>query len=313
MNIYKCHIKPSSPFATLPYADTIFGQLIWMLRFQKKDVGYLLESYLDEPFLVVSDFLINNKGYIPRLPQPIKKSSKEEQLQKMLYMKHKKNYNVIDIDYLLNQNSIKIGELLENSEKQDNVKSYEMVHCTINRMTGTTGENVFSPYTVKEYTFAEGVNFTFYFGIKDSSIYQDIVDALDFMGRYGFGKDASTGKGQFRVETVDKINIHRQNNANALYTLGPTVLEGIKAQRIFYEPFTRFGRHGALYATSGTPFKNPVVMAKQGALIIAPESNLFSKKFVGKGLDKLSAHSETVHQGYSLAIPLCIDTSEVIL
>lgn len=312
MNIFKCQIKPSTPFATLPYADTVFGQLIWMMRFQGKNVDKLLENYLFAPFLVVSDFLVDNRGNLPRLPLPIKNSSKQEKLQNMLNMKLKKEYNLIDINYLLSQDKIWFHDLFENAEKQNKVKSSETVHCTINRMTGTTGENAFSPYTVKEHIFADDISFSFYFGVQDITC-QDVVDALELMGKYGFGKDASTGKGQFHLEKVEEVNITKCDNPNALYTLGPTVLEGMKAQRIFYEPFTRFGKHGALYATSGTPFKNPVVMAKQGSLIINPESCYFENCYVGKGLDKLSAHIETVHQGYSLAIPLTIDTSEVLL
>jgi len=89
------------------------------------------------------------------------------------------------------------------------------------------------------------------------------------------------------------------------YTLAPSVPEKGKWKEHFALPFTRFGKHGAEMVLSGKPFKNPVVMADEGAVFIPKENHVPDKPYIGSAVTDLSlAEPGTVTQGYSIYLPI---------
>jgi CRISPR-associated protein Csm4 len=95
---------------------------------------------------------------------------------------------------------------------------------------------------------------------------------------------------------------------NACYTLAPCVPENDTHSDIFFMPFTRYGKHGDILAKSGNPFKNPVIMADEGAVLIPKSKEVFAKPYIGQAVLNLSkAEPKTVMQGYSLYIPVRVE------
>jgi CRISPR-associated protein Csm4 len=307
MEYLKIKIKPVSNFSTIPMSDTIFGQLIWILSDMGFDVNNLLENYESEPFLVVSDFLPMNTGNTPKIPVKYSlESSKSEKISKILERKSLKNRNRINIDDLFNAEKVNNDKLIELSTSLSEFsKQSEVIRCSINRLTGTTGNN-FDPYPVVETNYYKNSEYYFYIYFSEKITKEEIYSAIEMMGKVGFGKDASLGKGQFKIMDSEAVNFSNTNK-NSIYTLGNLVMEDLSAKNIYYEPFTRFGRHGNLRAVKGNPFKNPVVMALQGSLICFPEKILFDKPYIGKAVKGLSVYEDTVHQGYSLYIPVHLE------
>jgi len=128
--------------------------------------------------------------------------------------------------------------------------------------------------------------FSLYFYTKEAYV-EKIISALTTIGQIGFGKDASVGKGRFHLISDSLCELKVKNDsANAIYTLGNCYLKDIKAGVYSYETFTRFGKHGDILAITGNPFKNPVVTARQGALLINPDGELLKNptlEVVSKG------------------------------
>ncbi|AEI14990.1 protein of unknown function DUF324 [Flexistipes sinusarabici DSM 4947] len=307
MKYYKATIFPKSPFATPPMSDTLFGQLIWMLNDLGEDVAKMLATYDSNPCFVVSDFIANNQGVAPKMPTTYNLGkSKMEKIQEILDRKELKKRSKIDLDKLYKMQKIDSKKIIDNSIKKNHDEINETVHCSLNRLTGTTG-NGFDPYSVIETVYKKDTFFTCYFYVSENEHVEKIKDALILMGKIGFGKDASIGKGRFSVDKFEEINFSH-NNKNSIYTLGNVVLDGINDYKnCYYEIFTRFGKHGNILSVTGNPYKNPVVMAKQGALITDVSDKLFEKPFIGKSLKGLSYHQETVHQGYSLYVPIDVE------
>ncbi len=307
MKYFKVSIKPVSPFGTVPMSDTIFGQLVWILSDMGEDVSSLLGDYDTNPFLVVSDFLPFGTGNTPKLPVKYKLDvNKSEKIKKIIERKKLKKKNRISLNKLYESDNLNNEKITELSEELKNfAKNYEIIRCSINRMTGTTGDG-FDPYAVYETKYYRTSEYEFYFYVADEKYNEKVFTALETMGQIGFGKDASLGRGQFSVNNFEEVEFNTQNK-NSIYTLGNIVLENIKSKKMFYEPFTRFGKHGHIRAVQGNPFKNPVVMALQGALIYHPEEEYFEKPFIGKALKGLSFYNDTVHQGYSLYIPVHLE------
>jgi CRISPR-associated protein Csm4 len=130
-----------------------------------------------------------------------------------------------------------------------------------------------------------------------------LQSALEDIGRTGYGKDASTGMGVFAVMGEGEAVDLAQKNSTSWLTLASCASQGLgyDAQKSYWQPFTRYGRHGSLAALGHSPYKNPVLMACAGSVFTA---NPFSDRlFVGQGLggrgELSSALKETVHQGYA--------------
>ena len=118
----------------------------------------------------------------------------------------------------------------------------------------------------------------------------------------GYGKKASIGKGRFEVGEFCEIESFFNEHSNAFMTLGPSSLENFS--EIYYEPFTRFGKHGASLA-SDKPFKSPVLLAQSGALIVPNDdekTKIQKAAYIGKGIKGHSSHEESVQQGYAIVV-----------
>lgn len=152
-------------------------------------------------------------------------------------------------------------------------------------------------------------------GIDETMLTIDrLIAGLARIGQSGFGRDASTGLGKFCVLEQQELDLARYGAAqpNALYTLAPCVPEPDAYNDALFTPFTRFGRHGDHLATSGKPYKNPVIMLDEGALLFPADIGQACKKsYLGTGLNGLSKIQKTaVAQGYSLYIPVTLEVQQ---
>ena len=170
----------------------------------------------------------------------------------------------------------------------------------INRLTFTTDEGDFAPYSMSEYmTVPQDVYFLL---DTDKMNLDELKDAFSLVGKMGYGKKASIGKGRFEVGEFCEIESFFNENSNAFMTLGPSSLENFS--EIYYEPFTRFGKHGASLA-SDKPFKSPVLLAQSGALIVPNDdekTKIQKAAYIGKGIKGHSSHEESVQQGYAIVV-----------
>lgn len=304
MIFYRIRLIPKSAFGSPPISDTIFGNLIWSFVHIGVDVDKLLSNYVEDPFLVVSDFFIEDLGIAPKIPKIYTLGkNKEEKLDMLINRKEIKSRTHIPLGFLIKGKKLSNKIVLENSRsinKGTYMKSH-LVRCSINRLTGTTGEN-FSPYSLLEYFYGDTF-FTFYFKCEESFC-EKVIDALSYMGQIGFGKDATVGKGKFDVvkDSFEKIEIE-DFSCDGVYTLSNLYMYNIPAKEAFYETFTRFGKHGDILSITGNPFKNPVVTARQGAILSGIPYDIMKKGYIGSGIKGLSYHEKTVYQGYSLFIP----------
>ena len=116
------------------------------------------------------------------------------------------------------------------------------------------------------------------------------------MGQVGFGKDASIGKGRFEVENIEQVNYYFDHSSNSHMALSPFCPEGLDCEKIFYNPFTRFGKHGGKLANTNA-FKKPIVLADTAGVVQFTSDE--KRKFIGKGIQghSLADKENTVHQG----------------
>ena len=307
MEYIRLKITPASSFATLPHSDTFFGQICYTLAIMGKPVDEMLKDYEKDPFLVTSGFF--PMGYAS-LSKPAAIDNDCISIEKLAGRKDdkKKTYFLID-------NTIKNGSIPEELKKPIWTLTADTVtHTRLHRLTNRTGEKGFAPFNSFNYEYdlkednnkqagnnSDTENFFFHVYIYVKDRYkEDVIEAIEMIGKIGCGKNTSIGKGRFELKEQEKIIIDTDNK-NSIYTLSHCVLSEINAEKIYYTPFVRFGKYGRITALSN-PFKNPVVMANQGALIINADKELFQKAYIGKSIVNFSGKS--VHQGYSLYLPI---------
>jgi CRISPR-associated protein Csm4 len=197
------------------------------------------------------------------------------------------------------------------------VADFTQFHNKINRQIGTTGEEGFAPFAVEQQVFLPETELALFVGIDETAInIEQVRMGLERIGEFGFGKDASSGLGRFGLGEDAEVDLSKlvpesinrgmgSDLPNACYTLSPCVPEKDTFSEIYFTPFTRFGRHGDVLAKSTNPFKNPVVMADEGAILKPKNKEIFSKPYIGRAIPKVSKiEPKTVTQGYSLYIPV---------
>jgi CRISPR-associated protein Csm4 len=185
-------------------------------------------------------------------------------------------------------------------------------HNTLNRLTGTTGTGEFAPYTMPQIHYAPGQAIDVWCVLDEERCpVIRLRELFAVVGAVGYGRDASIGLGKFDVSEPDTTVPPAPTFADAHWTLGPCTPQGqgFDGERSFWKVITRFGRHGGTLALSRNPFKNPVLLAASGAVLV-PQGGYTPRLFVGQGLTGVShAEQATVHQGYAPALPLQRDTA----
>ncbi len=351
MKTYEITIKPITGFGTPLKGDTIFGHICWQIAYDEglfgMNLNELLSDYAVNPFIVVSSAYPKlNDGFVLKRPDmPLdklfnfSKANTADMIRKrkefkgrrwMLVSKDKPLSNLKAEGIYLNDDElfeklstyrdIETQRQLRKRGIKSFISDYTQPHNTINRLTGTTGEGQFAPYSVDQTVYMPGAELVIFAGLREDIGVKQVVEALKLIGNTGFGKDASTGLGRFEVVSNQEIDLKTigRDTPNACYALAPSVPEKDTFSDMFFAPFTRFGRHGDVLAKSGRPFKNPVIMADEGAMFIVNPltkggeggSYVFDKPYIGTGVFNISkAEPNAVAQGYSLYIPMKVEAT----
>lgn len=321
MQTWKAQMSPLSAFGTPPKGDSLFGQLCWAVRnrFGRARLEELLVGYTQgRPYIVVSDAL--PADHLPRPVLPTDWFGDTDGDRKVV-----KKRVWVPLDTLRYPVTEWLGHCRSLEELPGGgVRTRPQPHNSINRVTNTTGGD-FAPYSTEQRWYGqEGAGkavgsqprLDIYVVLDDARMPADELHMLlKDMGELGFGRDAGIGLGRFRVDSWERFNLPGQPEADARLTLGPCAPQGLAwdGSRSFYQPFTRFGRHGDIGARLGNPFKSPVLMADTGAVFtprLRTQEGGFAPLFIGQGLggdgslSKAKGLENTIHQGYAPTVAI---------
>lgn len=281
MKIIHFNLKPRSPAATPWRGDTLMGHILWMFAYQKGEDALrdLLQGIPENPPPAVSDLFPEGM-----LPVPVLSIPKDE-VDKLEYagQKRLKKIKFLDTeewkDLRKDLNPYSYFLALEAAEKENErkEKTYEgkkdterdaILHATINRLTGTTGEEVGGLYAREVIYYAEDYRLHGY--LAPGILGDDAFNLLEEVGRNGYGADASTGMGQFDIEKDNDFNseefLHCPD-ANGFMALSRCLPdEQCKVMDSSYATEIHYGRLGGSFANWGNPFKKPVIMMQAGSL-----------------------------------------------
>lgn len=294
MKLYKTTITPTSNFATTLKGDTLFGQICWSIRYALGEdrLKTLLSEYENKPFLVVSDGFV--EGYLPKPKMPSELLGEDSDAKKE---NRKKIW--------LTQKELLSGDFrsAKKDEEINHDKSISTMHNSINYKTfRTSDDGDFAPYGEKELKL--GKKDIYFLLNEDEFSLEELKQAFDLLSQSGYGKDATIGKGRFEFDDFKAVeNIKTSSTFMILSPFSPKELE---CEKIYYEPFTRFGKLGAQRAFKNAfknAFKKPILLADTASVVHFSEKK--SLQYIGKAIKNISdTHPDTVHQGYSIVLPI---------
>ena len=295
MKLYKVAITPTSDFATTLRGDTLFGQMCWAIfyKFGKEKLEKLLEGYREgkEPFLIVSDAFA--KGYLPKPKMPSRFLDEKSEDKKI---NRKKVWLTLD-----ELTSGVYSKARQDKEVNSSDKSSVNIHNALNYKTFHTGDG-FDPHGL---TVTHLGDKDIYFLLDECQLsFDEFKEVLKLVSEMGYGKKTTIGKGRFEYDEDDIEPIELDNSSKTFMTLSPFSPKAIEAKNIYYDPFTRFGKFGASRAYKNA-FKKPILLADVSSVIEFNE--LQEHQYLGRaisGLSDIPEYSDTVHQGYSIVVPL---------
>ncbi|MBW2031180.1 MAG: hypothetical protein JRJ03_17355 [Deltaproteobacteria bacterium] len=291
MKTFKVSIRLTSDLCTPFHSDTIFGHLCWIYRYQNGEgalLNEILGDYDTNPAVLVSDGFPSGFFPYPCLP-PVREEagtslfteffpegSKENFLRFLSLMKRVRKTKWIEevelkeiaedltplnLARALLSSEIKKGGKVKPAKVPENETL--VAHNTINRLTGMVekeGGGFF--HTLENRT--RSLSFDIYVRTSLGWTEEDVGELFSLMGRWGYGKDSSTGKGQFLVEGVAEYTF--PNKGNAVIALSHFIPDE-SLYGGYYSIDTKYGKLGGPYSQGAVAFpKTPLVMLKPGAV-----------------------------------------------
>ena len=291
MNLIKVKITPYSSFASFPKGDMLFGQFAYNSFLKGENI---FEDYLSsDPKIIFSDFLPNEYLYKPALPMDSFGVEEDDK-------KEFKKRNWIKIESLKKGIKIENNEDFKPYEDLKFIKEKLAVRNSLNRTNFRTGDgdDGFAPHSLEEIEFLYQP--VVYVMFKEPFSSDDIIDRLNEIGKVGFGKKGSIGKGHFKAHIDKSFNGFDELDSDHYLTLSPTILHKSKdvVEKAYYNIFNRFGK----YHSTSTPFKKSLLMADSGAVVKLKEK----KKWIGGAVDN-GIGKQSFVQGYSIVVPFKFD------
>jgi CRISPR-associated protein Csm4 len=322
---YEFTLRPLSDFGTPLKGDTLFGCFCWQAAYDRSLIEGGLEEalqiYDQRPFAVFSSAFLKigqaAPTYVFKRPDlPLGKIFADQGTdRKKRYETLKENkgrkWMAVEKELTIDLKTARFFDAQELFGEFDVSPAMPSArpHNTINRLTLSTGTGAFAPYEMETLSYLSNAMLAVVVLIDEEIITAEQVQkGLEQMGKFGFGRDASIGMGRFRVEGCQELTDNSGEHAHGCYTLAPCVPDTSEAKQIFFSPFIRFGKHGDLLASQGSPFKNPVVMADEGAVVLRQPGAGVGKSYIGKAVRGISmAQPTAVLQGYSPYIPITLE------
>ena len=329
MNSYCFVLKFTTPIGTPLKGDTLFGHICWQIAYDKslfnKTINDLISEYHSDPFCVVSSgfpIIKQNDKYTllfrsSSLPHEVIFSEHIKEVH--TYLKERKKFKkkrwmVLEgtsgsLKKARYYTDKEVFELLLGLESEGVIREFTYVHNSIQRTTLTTSSEGFAPYSVYNYCYHPDL----YTGVVVCTIEEYLTPTekvLKRIGQTGFGRDASAGLGKFDVIEYFPLDIYSigAKEPDAIYTLSPAVIEPKDFVESYYIPFVRYGKHGDILAKTRNPFKNPIIMLDEGAVLVLKNREVLKKPYTGKALKGVSIVLEqSIHQGYTPYIPVLLE------
>lgn len=311
MRLFKIQLKLKNSLGTPLMSDTIFGHICWSIRYnksQEKLTKFLKQMKSDNPPLILSDVFRKDCLPVPVLPEVI---ASNPTVQESDNLKKAKKQNYIQSDRLYDlADSISSERILQELTQfavQDNKENYLVPHNTVSRLGAGTIENGLF-FNEDAYFDRGGADYELLAG-SDFYDSKEIQEIMELAFRDGYGRDKSTGKGVVEVSGIQEYQLPEVENPNSVMLLGRSAPSENDPTEGYWNLLVKEGKLGGHWAVNQDYRKKPVVMLTAGSLLFTNTPKAFYGRMVENVHNELP---QVLHYGYTLAMPLHIQESEMM-
>jgi CRISPR-associated protein Csm4 len=298
MPLHRFRLALDGPLGTPLTSGTLFGHLCWArLRLAGEAA---LTAWLAALRDGASRFLLSDAFPADLLPRPLLPPFRQGAAAGAKgadEAKERKKFSwVTRADWLAHRGALSSARLHGLLTDWRPVRAVH-AHNRIDRITGTTPETQGLWFVEDDWSYAASPERDLY--VDTDLPTTEVEGLLAEVGAHGYGRDATYGRGRFRVLGHEPDPQLADHPGNRLVSLSHGCLgEGMAEAR--WERFTHFGKVAIELAHTGArPFKRPVLLMKPGATFRPVGAGPF-----GALLSDVHQDCEhVVHHAFHLAIP----------
>ena len=331
MKVYKLTLRPQTAFRTPLQADTLWGHLMWALRYtegEKALLAFLARYRAGEPPLLISDGF--PAGTLPapmlepaRPPEPLDVA--ELTVQKLLSAgdKDRRFLPVAQWNTLVQALSpTTFRDALDQSRRGRSITCRErgedkpqetavVTRTSVDRITGSARKGRL--FTAEETFYAPGRAFEVWLKLVDEP---DLEARVNKWWRWveanGFGRRKSAGQGQFTIDEPGLVpaSLPQAAQPNGFVTLSSWVPRACDPADVTYKTRVKRGKLAESLALP-SPWKKPLLMLAPGALARLPEGRALCEWYGGlvenmHWMDKDPVLGNVVQYGYAFPLQVHI-------
>ncbi len=316
MLTYRATLQPQSATRSPWQADTLFGHLCWLIRYQEGEPAlekFLVHYIKGQPPLLLSNGCPDNMLPRPLLPaQKIERGqSKQDQVKIMKAAKAGKGIRWVS---LAEFDDFRRGDTVVLKPRLGVNKDRPILKNQINRLTfGTTPvdkEAGSGLYNVDELAFVDssgvnpvGLNISIYVKVAGEQWADRAEELLNYLAKSGYGAKKSIGYGHFKLTNWERFTNFDEQPAgvNGFISLSNWVPAANDPTEGFYSTLVKYGKLGEEMAASDNPFKFPLIMLTAGSSFY-DEGPV--RAWYGRLVDNIApADPRVVQYGYAFAVP----------
>ncbi|HDD35834.1 MAG TPA: hypothetical protein ENF30_03425 [Candidatus Desulfofervidus auxilii] len=297
MKALKVTINPTSSFASPLMSDTLFGNFCWQFLelYGEKRLQECLKDYPEAPFIVFSDGFPN--GYLPKpflKPEDLGEKTDIKKYKKLRFIKQK---TILSLVSNLNERHLFKKFTTEAQETFNHCYKHQRIFKNaINRFSNT----VLNLYHTEEDFFDNNFCFDIYLKYNDHLLKkEEVINVLEHIGKIGYGKDASIGKGKFEIKNCEESPavLQKRDNINAFISLSHSIPDS-SIKDGYFKTITKFPKHGGYLAITANPFKNPIILTIPGSVFLVKEI----KEVYGQAVNISPNRGNHIHSAFMLPL-----------
>lgn len=258
MALYCQTVKILSSFVTPMKGDTIWGHVVWGIAHHEGDEA--VKRYLAK----ADDFIVSSAfphGYLPRPVLHEMDKTPKDKAEYALQKKRKSERFVPASEFIDDADSPSAGSISGEA-------IVSVSHNSISRDDGAAIDGLL--FSTKEIWRERDVSDSMDIYVETSFSPERIVQLISWAVENGFGADASTGKGQMRIEGSPRLVAPKRKGTHRYMALGPFVADGGEAD-LLGRVFVRAGKLGGDFAASCSPYKKTVLLFDEGSTFSSME------------------------------------------
>jgi CRISPR-associated protein Csm4 len=303
MAFYQVTLELEGPLGTRLHSGTLFGHVCWAWRdaHGEESLGKWLATLPEQRF-ELSDGM--PAGYLPTPllePMPRREGGGRDATGRAQEQKKLRKRGWLSWAGFAairgRASAAAVAAQLGQEEPPALPRAHRMAHNTVDRRTGRTPESAGLFFVDEEWPEPEkGRRWEVYVS-TDLSV-GVVRELFQQVGRMGFGRDASAGRGRFRAEAAAAPAGLFDAEGTRRLSLSHGSLSGNMTEPL-YRLETHYGKTGAPLGTGRSPFKYPLTLLRPGATFTAEDSGPFGALLTGVHPQR----PEVVHNAWHLTVP----------